>query len=276
MIKCLECNRELKQISYKHLKSCCGLTPSEYKLKHPKAELYSEETKKAVARSGADNGRWKGGKPLVYCELCGKKITGRGKSKLCVSCSKSGERNGFFNKKHSFETRLKMKEGAKHRDKTTYNYGHASPEKLREIAKERWANWSEEEREKYIQPFIEAGLKHNKKSKNTKIEQKIASILDEMGIEFKQNAFIKNKNVDFLIGNNIIECYGDYWHCNPLKYNETYYHKNLHLTAAEKWDIDKKRVEVFKEMGYNVLIFWEYDIHNKEKEIERVIKECIK
>ena len=31
----------------------------------------------------------------------------------------------------------------------------------------------------------------------------------------------------------IIEFYGDYWHCNPLKYNSTFFNKHKELTAKQ-------------------------------------------
>lgn len=66
----------------------------------------------------------------------------------------------------------------------------------------------------------------------------------------------------------IIECYGDYWHCNPSKCAPNYYNKSLHMTAAEVWDKDKKRVANLRSHGYTVDIIWENavkKITHKEK-----------
>jgi len=69
-------------------------------------------------------------------------------------------------------------------------------------------------------------------------------------------------NVDIYIPSQkrIIEVYGDYWHCNPEKYNDDYYHKQLHMTAKEKWIADKKRQQKLEDAGYRVEVVWENTI----------------
>ena len=62
--------------------------------------------------------------------------------------------------------------------------------------------------------------------------------------------FIPSKNL-------IIECYGDYWHCNPDIYKEDFYNKSLKLTAGEIWDRDSIRISLLKSFGYEVNIIWE-------------------
>lgn len=42
-LKCLECGKIVGSINTQHLKSCCGMTLKEYKLKHPNAPTMSEE-----------------------------------------------------------------------------------------------------------------------------------------------------------------------------------------------------------------------------------------
>lgn len=55
----------------------------------------------------------------------------------------------------------------------------------------------------------------------------------------------------------IIECFGDYWHCNPKKYNKNYYHNRIHKTAKEIWKHDKDRIKTLTKLGFNVKIIWE-------------------
>ena len=73
-----------------------------------------------------------------------------------------------------------------------------------------------------------------------------------------------NKYADILIPslNKIIECYGDYWHCNPLKYTADYYHKRIHKTAQEIWNKDDERIKLLQDNGYIVEIIWEKDTEN--------------
>jgi hypothetical protein len=59
-MKCLECDRELRQISFNHLKYCCGLTQKQYKEKHnidPTTALMDEDVRLNCARKDEQNGR---------------------------------------------------------------------------------------------------------------------------------------------------------------------------------------------------------------------------
>ena len=55
----------------------------------------------------------------------------------------------------------------------------------------------------------------------------------------------------------IIECHGDYWHCNPLKYQPNYYNKLVHLTAKEIWNRDLEKKQLLESAGYSVEVIWE-------------------
>jgi len=69
-----------------------------------------------------------------------------------------------------------------------------------------------------------------------------------------------NKNT-----NEIMECFGDYWHCNPLKFSSNYYHKHIQLTAEEIWKKDLIRIINLQNLGYKVSILWEDDWRNPKK-----------
>ena len=51
---------------------------------------------------------------------------------------------------------------------------------------------------------------------------------------------------------------GDYFHCNPELYKDTYINKRLNLTAKDIWqkDSEKKRCLV-DEFGCSVMYIWE-------------------
>lgn len=55
----------------------------------------------------------------------------------------------------------------------------------------------------------------------------------------------------------IIECHGDYWHCNPSKYSPYYYNKLVHLTAKEIWKRDEDKKRLLESLGYTVEVIWE-------------------
>jgi G:T-mismatch repair DNA endonuclease (very short patch repair protein) len=69
------------------------------------------------------------------------------------------------------------------------------------------------------------------------------------------------KSVDIYIPSKklIIECHGDYWHCNPLKYKGDYYNKQVHMKANEIWDKDSDRKSLLESHGYSVRVVWESD-----------------
>jgi len=77
--------------------------------------------------------------------------------------------------------------------------------------------------------------------------------------------------VDFT-NKKVIEFNGDFWHCNPKKYNENYFNKVKQKYANELWNKDKIKNDFVINKGYDLLVVWETDFkQNKEK----VIKQCI-
>ena len=78
------------------------------------------------------------------------------------------------------------------------------------------------------------------------------------------------KSVDIFIPsiNKVIECHGDYWHCNPSKCRPDYYNKLVHLTAQEIWDRDKQKFDLLTKNGYIVEVIWE----NVNKHFKHSIK----
>jgi very-short-patch-repair endonuclease len=83
--------------------------------------------------------------------------------------------------------------------------------------------------------------------------------------------------VDFLVDDKyIVECYGDFWHCNPQQYTSSYYNKGKRKTAQEIWQRDKERKEKFEEMGYKFLCIWESDIRKNPRIVKSKIKRYIK
>lgn len=76
----------------------------------------------------------------------------------------------------------------------------------------------------------------------------------------------------------VIEFNGDYWHCNPNRYEPDYYHPHKKMTAEQIWMYDKIKQDVIeKEFGYNIITIWEKDVKKNENEIiKMIISEIIK
>lgn len=258
---CLECGRDLQSINYKHLRGCCGLTPAEYRVRHPGAALMTPEVRASCALALDKNPKWKG-RTGRRCAVCGKTLYRRTKGTACAECrQRDGARNPFFGRHHSREVRLRMAALAKRRDRATYVYGHPSREALSAGRRRYWSTVPLEERSARLASFIAAGQRSNKRSSKTRIEQLVAGTLRELGVSFTQNQQIGRYNVDFRLGDGtVIECYGDFWHCNPAVYEPTFYNKSLHITAQEKWARDAARVRwLIKTTGCSVHIIWESD-----------------
>lgn len=107
-----------------------------------------------------------------------------------------------------------------------------------------------------------------------KIEIKMAQFLDCMNLSYQRNKKIGRYNVDFLVeGKLIVECYGDYWHCNPQRYSPTYFNRGLKCEAQVKWDKDEARKQALMALGYRFLALWENEVNNAPKCCKSKIKQ---
>jgi hypothetical protein len=81
---------------------------------------------------------------------------------------------------------------------------------------------------------------------------------------------IENKKI-------IIECFGDYWHCNPNWYSPSFFHEVIKKTAKEIQEKDAKKLEYYKTKGFDVLVIWECDWNsNKDFCKQRILNEIDK
>ena len=85
-------------------------------------------------------------------------------------------------------------------------------------------------------------------SSSSKPETKIFNIVKDLNYfviktkkihEYICDIFIKDLNL-------IIEYNGDYWHCNPKKYEPDYIHPHKKKKAEEIWNDDKVRIDNLK------------------------------
>jgi NUMOD3 motif len=180
-MKCLECGREVRNINFKHLKSCSNLTPQEYREKHPGADLVEPEVKKSFGLALEKNPNWRGGRSYQFCKNCGKRVSHNNKSDQCSRCARLGARNPFFGRKHTDDTRRKMALAARLRDPATYNPGKPSSETISRVQRRYWSRIPPAERAARLTSFIEAGQRYNKKSSKTKVENTMAGVLSELG-----------------------------------------------------------------------------------------------
>jgi len=99
---------------------------------------------------------------------------------------------------------------------------------------------------------------------DTKIEKKIQVFLSDLDISFKTHIYIQKiehaYQCDILIPekNLIIECDGDYWHGNPIKFDL------LNKMQKDKQILDGIRTNELIKEGYSVLRLWECDINSMD------------
>jgi very-short-patch-repair endonuclease len=118
--------------------------------------------------------------------------------------------------------------------------------------------------------------KETKVEKKNGIETKVEQIIQSLNISYEPQVAIDKYTVDFLVnGKYIVECYGDYWHCNPHQYTSSYFNKGKKKTAEEIWNRDMERKTHFEKMGYKFLCLWENDINNNPKIVRSKIKRII-
>jgi very-short-patch-repair endonuclease len=248
------------------------LTPAAYRARHPDAELMDRDVRDSISRPMERNPRWRGRSGRT-CEICATAISRKTRGSRCVKCrERSGAANPFFGKRHDGETRDQMRASAALRDRSTYRGGRPDPALLSQRRSEEWARRSPEERARHLEAFIAAGQRHNKKNQKTRIETLVAGMLDRLGVAYQQNVQIGRYNVDFIVGTIIIECYGDFWHCNPVFWPPDRYNGSLHATAAEKWARDAARRAVLLQQGYRFAEFWETEIRDAPHHVERAIR----
>lgn len=272
---CLECGRQVRSINYRHLRSCSGINPAEYRVRHPGALLMDDDVRASFSRPLESNPRWRG-RTGRTCTGCRKTLSRKTRGTRCAACrERTGSANPFHGRRHDDETRSAMRAAAANRDRSTYRGGGARPGVLSQRRREEWVRRSDEEKARHLDAFIRAGQRHNKRNRKTRIETIVAGMLDHLGARYEQNVQVGRYNVDFVVGTTIIECFGDFWHCNPALWPPDRYNGSLHMTAAQKWARDHARAEVLRSQGYGFVSFWETQIRERPREVEAALRQLI-
>ena len=100
---------------------------------------------------------------------------------------------------------------------------------------------------------------------NTSIQLAINEMLDVLGTQYTREKIIGYYSIDnYLVDNNLcIEVMGDYWHGNPIRYNNHKY--KLNEIQSKQIIKDKQKYRYLDNHGYKTLYLWEHDINtNKE------------
>lgn len=150
-------------------------------------------------------------------------------------------------------------------------YGFDEGTKIWLERQEKWMN--------SLSKAVESGVKKIRSGPTSACERELTEEILSRGIGIERQFVISSKkydkcfSYDIRCDNKIIEFNGTYWHCDPRKYNEDFYHTIKKMTAKEIWDHDEKKLQEAQDCGYELLVVWEFDYRrNKQKEIDRCIK----
>ncbi len=230
---------------------------------------------------------------LCFCKVCGKEICCLNKSKCCTHCrDRTGTNNPFYNKNHSENTIKILKEKNRKNTKKLWLDENYRNKVIKRMSKPRSEKFKKEQSERITKWYTRNPDQRLIRSKNMKdswkngkivsnnfscnksnLEKKLYKILLEIDKDLiSEHTLYTTDNKYFfpdiinLEKKIIIEFFGDYWHCNPKKYNK---HDEIHigLSAEKVWDNDKQRILSLEKMGYTVYIIWEEDFKNNKTKV---------
>ncbi len=161
--------------------------------------------------------------------------------------------------------------------KPSVNRGKKLPrervDKMIKTRKENYDKLSEEEKHKVQLRRAKQIVERTKNMrKNPTLPERIVSkILSDLNIIFETQKRIDYYLCDCVIGKKIIEIQGDYWHGNPIRYNES----NINETQKKNIHRDKTKKSFLINKGYKILYLWEYDLIKNYSMCEKLVNEFL-
>ena len=199
-------------------------------------------------------------------------------TRVCKSCVKKEGRNHFFGKTHSKKAKQKISKNriGKACGKKNAMSNPKYRKKVSLALKEKYDS-GELDFLKEIQSKTAKENQSNGKLSTapiSKAEIEIKEKLEFIGFEVESQYHIGSLRYDLFVKekNLLIEYNGDYWHCNPEKFEPEYFHKKKSMTAKEIWERDQKKKELAFSEGFNYVVIWEKDFKkDKNKEINKAL-----
>jgi len=216
---------------------------------------------------------------VIACRNYFNAIKGGNNCVKCMSESFIGEGNHFFGKNHTKESLDKMSKSKT--GQYTGDKNHMKQEKYRQMSRDIMrSNWDNGILDRKV---ISEQMKQTQRSGKiksvitSKREKEIVKEIKQLGYEPIHSYRVDSKICDVYIPslNLIIEYFGDYWHCNPKKYESDFFNKKKGKFAWELWDYDKKKIDLIKSYGYNLEVVWEGDLKLNNKLIEIIIENYV-
>jgi G:T-mismatch repair DNA endonuclease (very short patch repair protein) len=213
----------------------------------------------------------------IACRNHFNKIEKNMKCKKCSLESQIGTGNPFYGKNHTKKTKKEISKSRKGKG-MGQNNSMSNPihrRKVGEILRKKWSNGSME----HVRKIMSDKLKETrrlgkiKSGITSKKEKEISSLLKKKGLKVITSYRIDSKVCDIFLPdlNLIIEYFGDYWHCNPLKYDANYFNQKKNMTAKEIWNYDKSKIDLIKNNGYNLEVIWESELKHDNNKIINIL-----
>lgn len=109
-------------------------------------------------------------------------------------------------------------------------------------------------------------------------EKEIEAVLIANGFDVEIQKLIKRDDggwfsYDICVNNKILEYNGDYWHCNPAKYDGSFFNTRVNKSAKDIWAKDAAKTTLAEASGFKIMTVWESDyLANKDAVINRCIE----
>ena len=285
--KCHECGKLSSYTHFYHNKdaheyicpTCRGLNHNGFKDKH-----HTDEYKKIS--SERMKGKYSGSKNPMYGKNIKDYMTSEEYNNWKNKISKSmlGSKNPMYGKniKDYMTSEEYNNWKKKHMDKIL-NLTADERKKIGDRFKEADKKWRKNDPEGYIKSKKKAAHISRLKQgnyKKSKIEQKVEEWLKNNNIDYDYSCIIGfGENCfqyDFIIHNKrvLIEVQGDYWHGNPLLFNEDGLNgkRKLNETQLLKRKIDNKKREFAESKNFKIIYIWESDINkNNYTALEEIL-----
>jgi G:T-mismatch repair DNA endonuclease (very short patch repair protein) len=133
--------------------------------------------------------------------------------------------------------------------------------------KNNWINLPEDKKAVIRQhcAFIGANCKKFK----TSIEITIENFLISQNVPYISGYYKDNMVFDFYLPeqNCVIECQGDYWHGNPIKYNQN----NINEIQKRNMQRDERKCQYLIDNSIQFLFIWEHDIKRNLEQVKTQI-----
>ena len=216
--------------------------------------------------------------PTTTCRNYFKVIKDNSVCKKCLGDVMTGKGNPFYGKKHSDKTKEQISKSRVGKA-AGENNPMSNPEHRKKVADMIRKKWKDGEMEHVRKIFSETMKETRRLGKiksviRSKTEKQIINEIKKLGYVVKHSHKVDTKICDIFLPqfNLIIEYNGDYWHCNPNKYDKDYFHQVKGMTAEKLWEYDKNKVDIIINNGYNLEVVWESDYKSDKTIINKLIK----